>query len=106
MICPETAKATHIVGGELRYKCVGLTWYEITLVIRRDCVNGQEEFDDPAEVGVFYGDNQLAWRVGANGVIKLPLIKKNLYLVIFLKLVSLEVKKYVWKKVLIELKFH
>ena len=48
-ICPETAKATHIVGGELRYKCVGLTWYEITLVIRRDCVNGQEEFDDPAE---------------------------------------------------------
>ena len=76
-ICPETAKATHIVGGELRYKCVGLTWYEITLVIRRDCVNGQEEFDDPAEVGVFYGDNQLAWRVGANGVIKLPLIKKE-----------------------------
>jgi hypothetical protein len=32
---PEVANATHIVGGELRYKCVGLTWYEITLVIRR-----------------------------------------------------------------------
>jgi gliding motility-associated-like protein len=72
---PEVANATHIVGGEMRYKCVGLTWYEITLVIRRDCVNGQEPFDNPALVGAFTAtDNQLAWRVGTNGVVKLNLV--------------------------------
>ena len=35
-------KATHIVGGELRYACLGNNMYEITLTVRRDCENGAD----------------------------------------------------------------
>jgi gliding motility-associated-like protein len=54
--------ATHIVGGEMNYTCLGDNQYEITLVIFRDCYNGNPQawFDDPASIGVFHGQtNQL-----------------------------------------------
>lgn len=49
--------ATHIVGGEMNYTCLGDNQYEITLVIFRDCYNGSPGawFDDPASIGVFHG---------------------------------------------------
>lgn len=54
-------KATHIVGGEMRYKCLGNNEYEITLVIFRDCFFGNPlaGFDDPASIGVFNSSNVL-----------------------------------------------
>lgn len=54
--------ATHIVGGEMNYTCLGDNQYEITLVIFRDCYNGNPQawFDDPASIGIFHGQtNQL-----------------------------------------------
>ena len=48
-------KATHIVGGELSYTCLGNNLYEIQFTIFRDCFNGSPQawFDDPASIGVF-----------------------------------------------------
>ncbi|MCC7027825.1 MAG: hypothetical protein IT265_12760, partial [Saprospiraceae bacterium] len=47
------ARATHIVGGDMAYRCLGNNDYEITLTLRRDCINGSQQapFDDPANVG-------------------------------------------------------
>ncbi len=50
---PLSLKATHIVGGEMTYKCLGNNQYEIKLTIFRDCFNGIPWFDDPAAIGVF-----------------------------------------------------
>ncbi len=51
------AKASHIVGGEMTYNCLGNNQYEILLTIFRDCENGNPGayFDDPAHIGVFSG---------------------------------------------------
>ena len=47
--------ATHIVGGDMRYRRLGRDTFEISLTIRRDCQFGLPEarFDDPAVVGIF-----------------------------------------------------
>lgn len=49
--------ATHIVGGEMNYTCLGNNNYEITLTIFRDCYNGAPGafFDNPASIGIFHG---------------------------------------------------
>jgi gliding motility-associated-like protein len=46
-------QATHIVGGEIYYDCLGNNDYQITLKVYRDCINGIPPFDDPASIGVF-----------------------------------------------------
>ncbi|MEM1217561.1 MAG: PKD domain-containing protein [Bacteroidota bacterium] len=53
----NSAQATHIVGGEMNYTCLGNDQYEITLTVFRDCFNGAPGafFDDPAAIGVFDG---------------------------------------------------
>ena len=58
ILCPE-GNATHIVGGEMNYTCLGNNQYEITLTIFRDCYNGNPNawFDDPASIGVFDANN-------------------------------------------------
>lgn len=48
-----SAKATHIVGGEIGYKCLGNDQYEITLTVYRDCFYGEPLFDSPASIGFF-----------------------------------------------------
>jgi gliding motility-associated-like protein len=60
VLCPE-GHATHIVGGEMNYTCLGNDQYEITLTIFRDCFNGNPNawFDDPASIGVFNTNNLL-----------------------------------------------
>jgi len=56
---PITLDATHVAGGNMTYKCLGNSMYEITLEFRRDCFNGAEnaQFDDPALISVFDGEN-------------------------------------------------
>ncbi len=73
-----TLNATHIVGGDLTYKCLGNNEYEITLTMRRDCYNGSEEaaFDDPASIGIYRAsDGWFMKGLGdfGSGVIKIPL---------------------------------
>lgn len=62
-------KATHIVGGDITYKCLGWSNYEITLTVRRDCEFGEEPFDNTAHVGIYDGyTNLLPW-FGTGGMI-------------------------------------
>jgi len=65
MISPAMVKATHIVGGEMNYTCLGNDQYEITLTIFRDCFNGDPNawFDNPASIGVFNRENELLQEV-------------------------------------------
>ena len=58
--------ATHIVGGELNYRCLGNDNYEISLTVFRDCYNGVPLFDNPASVGVFDSSNSLITNLQIN----------------------------------------
>ncbi len=51
----QDLSATHVVGGNLYYRCIGDNLFEITLEFRRDCFNGSPaaDFDDPASIGIF-----------------------------------------------------
>lgn len=58
-------RATHIVGGEMTYTCLGGDSYEIVLTVFRDCFNGNPNawFDNPASIGIFNADNELLEQV-------------------------------------------
>lgn len=51
--------ATHIIGGEIKYEYQGDDIYKITLLVYRDCLNGQAPFDDPGYIGIYDGSNNL-----------------------------------------------
>ena len=51
--------ATHIVGGEITYECLGNDEYLITLKVYRDCLNGQAPFDPEAAVTTYDANNNL-----------------------------------------------
>ncbi len=54
------AKASHIVGGDVTYQCLGNSNYKITIEIYEDCLTGQQsaiEEDNPAYLGVYTGPN-------------------------------------------------
>lgn len=45
--------ATHIVGGEIYYDCLGGNNYKITLKLYRDCYTGLASYDNPATIFLF-----------------------------------------------------
>lgn len=47
------ASATHIVGGDFTYTKLEDGRFEIKLTVRRDCINGEEEFDSLANVFLY-----------------------------------------------------
>ncbi len=49
--------ATHIVGGDLSYECLGNNQYRITMRVYRDCFAGQAGLDNPAKLQVYTGPN-------------------------------------------------
>lgn len=51
--------ATHIVGGEITYECLGNDSFQVHLTIFRDCDTGVPWFDDPAAIGIFSSNNLL-----------------------------------------------
>ncbi len=58
MTCFSTEiNATHIVGGDLSYECLGNNQYRITMRVYRDCFAGQAGLDDPAKLRIFTGPN-------------------------------------------------
>jgi len=66
-------RATHIIGGELYYDCLGGNNYLITLKVYRDCLNGQAPFDNPASISVWDAGGNLLQTInlpfpGANNV--------------------------------------
>jgi hypothetical protein len=62
-------KATHVVGGELKYRHVVNDRYEVLLTFRRDCLLGalDAQFENQATVYVFNGNGNLQTNIGANG---------------------------------------
>ncbi len=53
LVVGTPAWATHIVGAELGYKCLGGNQYQITLTVYRDCNAGSAPFDNPAHVAIY-----------------------------------------------------
>lgn len=52
--------ASHIVGGEMTYVCLGNNTYEFTVNIYRDCIGGNPaalESDNPAYISIFRGNS-------------------------------------------------
>lgn len=75
-----SAKASHLVGGEIYYTCLGNNQYQITLKVYRDCntVVGAE-YDNPAYIGIFNSSGVLVEQLAApfNGSEELPVIIDN-----------------------------
>lgn len=49
--------ASHIVGGEMSYICLGNNQYQITLKVFRDCFNGQAAYDNPTDITIYDANN-------------------------------------------------
>ena len=49
--------ATHIVGGDLSYECLGNNQYRITMKVYRDCFAGQANLDPQARIRIYTGPN-------------------------------------------------
>jgi gliding motility-associated-like protein len=62
LVALGTASATHIVGGEITYRCLGNNQFEITLTVYRDCYTGVPPFDPLGSIGIFRSD----WSLFAN----------------------------------------
>jgi gliding motility-associated-like protein len=45
--------ASHIVGGEMYYDCLGNNQYRVTIKVYRDCNSNGADFDTPLNIGVF-----------------------------------------------------
>ncbi len=76
LIIPNDLSASHLVGGDITYECLGNNMYKVTLVVRRDCnlANPDALFDDPASIGIFdLVTNQRLIELGVNGQILIPL---------------------------------
>ncbi|MEP7197642.1 MAG: hypothetical protein ABI851_14075 [Saprospiraceae bacterium] len=71
ILLPQNLKATHIVGGDLEYRCLGNNLYEITLTLRRDCINGQATFDNPAHLGIFNSAGVLLTNLATRGILNM-----------------------------------
>lgn len=70
----NNAEASHIVGGEMSYVCLGDDQYEITLKVYRDCFNGLAPFDNPTSITIYNANGVLVSGIpGGNPVpITLP----------------------------------
>jgi len=81
------ASATHLVGGELYYTCLGSNNYEITLKVYRDCgasnTNGTP-FDPNAAIGIYFGNGTLKQvvNVAFPGATNIPVVINNPCLVV------------------------
>ncbi len=74
MLVPATTFATHTVGGDITYRCLGNDQYEITVYFYRDCFGGspEAEFDDPASIAIFDAQNNLQVQLGQLGQLLVP----------------------------------
>ncbi len=61
ILLPKNLDASHIVGGEITFECLGNNQYRIILDVYRDCFYGNPlaYFDNPAHIGVFNSSNML-----------------------------------------------
>lgn len=71
-----TARASHIVGGEIYYDSLGNNMYKITIEVFRDC-GSLTDFDDPIPYTVFYGDGTF-W-----GTFNVPIFSRNILPIVY-----------------------
>ena len=67
--------ASHIIGGEMTYVCIGDNQYEVSLTVYRDCLSGDTDFDDTVSISIFNNNDELVPSVGnglAPGEIRIP----------------------------------
>lgn len=55
VLLSNSLQASHLVGGEMSYKCLGNNQYEIQLKLYRDCNGTGAAFDPLAKIGIFNG---------------------------------------------------
>lgn len=55
--------ATHIVGGELNYRFINDSTYQLSLKVYRDCFLGVPLFDNPAFINIFDGNDEYIGRI-------------------------------------------
>ena len=53
LLAMPNLSATHIIGGEMNYTCLGNNQYEISLTVYRDCFLGEALMDDTAYVAIY-----------------------------------------------------
>ncbi len=83
MALPLLASATHIVGGEIFYRCLGNDRYEVTLRVYRDCFTGQAPFDNPAIIGAYQNGSLFrAYNFTSPRITRIPAIINNPCLVV------------------------
>lgn len=81
---PGQVRATHIVGGEVTYKIIEKTADSIrvvvTLDVYRDCLFGADDapFDDPANIGIFFGVQNFELELYRNLQIELSAVNDTL----------------------------
>jgi len=66
LLIGQAAQATHMVGGEINYRCLGNNQYEIMVTVFRDCDTGVPWFDNPASIGVFDTNDSLIYDLRLN----------------------------------------
>ncbi len=63
IFCCNISHATHIVGGDISYECLGPNTatgdmrFKIIMHVYRDYINGLAPFDNPAAIGIYTGNN-------------------------------------------------
>ncbi|MEM6319806.1 MAG: gliding motility-associated C-terminal domain-containing protein [Bacteroidota bacterium] len=59
LLACQNLLATHIIGGEMNYRCLGNKEFEVSLTVYRDCFLGEAQLDDTAYVAIFNDVGQL-----------------------------------------------
>lgn len=66
-----SSKASHLVGGEMTYRCLGNNNYEVTVIIYRDCFAGRIGLDPNIPTTIFDSNGQIVLNTG------IPLLYKT-----------------------------
>ncbi len=73
--------ATHIIGGELIYDCIGPNTYRLTLKVYRDCNPGTAAYDNPAYISIWDGSGSPLFidtvAIPFPGAIVLPIVSTD-----------------------------
>lgn len=79
LISANGVKASHIVGGEMYYDCLGGTTYRVTLKIYRDCASTGAAYDTDLPVTVFNGAGAqiFDFTIPFPGSVVLPVVFSN-----------------------------
>ncbi len=74
-----SARASHIVGGEIYYDYLGNNNYKFYISVYRDCLSTGASFDNPLSLGLFNSNNQLIQNIQINfsGSSNVPVVFNN-----------------------------